>query len=178
MLVLTLVILLGQHADANANIPFTIKAGVGPGNDGTTSSTSGSNNTGSTNKGNDDKTNTTDKSTKPNTNGWVVIEVIDDKAEKTEQVSVEKKNISQVEVTWVEVRTCQRNTTPEELIPLLKEISQTNSNRKVYCTEENGKKIYYISPATEGSTSGSTTTTTNSSEPTTLTLPVLWQIKI
>lgn len=157
---LTIAIAFGLSQEAFANTPVNPGNSAVRGNDG--------NNTGGNEKGN--KTTNVNVSEKE----WVVIEVIEESntAKKEDQVSVEKKNISQVAVTWVEVRSCQKNSTPEELIPILKEISQS-SNRKVYMTEENGKKIYYIAPVAEKQ-EGST----NNSEPDNLTLPLLWQIKI
>lgn len=127
------------------------------------------------NDGNNDKsTETADTKTVTtplNLNGkdWVIIEVIEeDKKPKADQVVVEKKNISQVSVTYVEVRSCQKNATPQELLPILKEIQQNANHRKIYMQEENGKKIWYISPEVP----------TPSASPADLTMPMLWQIKI
>src|SRR3989344_5776121 len=97
---LSITIVFGAQAEANANIPLK---GVGPGNDGSVT--------------NNEVKSGTDKTTKATSvnlaeNEWVVIKVIDENSSKKEdQVVVEKKNISQVAVTWVEVRSCQNNTT-------------------------------------------------------------------
>lgn len=168
VIALSITIVFGSYAEANANAPLkNNNVGVGPGNDGSVT--------------NNETKGGAEKSTKATTvnlaeNEWVVIEVIDENSstKKEDQVVVEKKNISQVAVTWVEVRSCQKNATPEDLVPILKEISQS-SKRRVYLTEEKGKKIYYISPVTEDQSTGTTKT---AEEPNSLNLPVLWQIKI
>ena len=132
------------------------------------------NNDGNTEKSNDPNESKTVNTNKLSLNGkdWVIIEVIEEStpAPKVEtQVVVEKKNISQLSFTKFEVRSCQKNATPAELMPILKEIQQGNGTRKVYMTEENGKKIWYISPEVNDQ---------KSSPPAELNVPMLWQIKI
>ena len=159
---------------------------AGPGNDGT-KTTPGTNNSGGTgNSSNSSASTTTSSTTTTNTtpasstststiesDEWVIIEVVEQPAGSTQtqgQVTVEKKNISQVTVTHVEVKSCQQNTTPVELIPILRDLTN-GSNRHVYVTEENGKKIWYISPEVQQN-QGSTT------DNNTMVMPILFQIKI
>ena len=168
---------------------------AGPGNDGTKTTPGTNTSTGTGNSGNSGSstgsstataststtTSTSTSTTTPassttstiESDEWVIIEVVEQPAGSTQtqgQVTVEKKNISQVTVTHVEVKSCQKNTTPVELIPILRDLTN-GSNRHVYVTEENGKKIWYISPEVQQNQSSSTDNGT-------MVMPILFQIKI
>ncbi|MFN3342169.1 MAG: hypothetical protein ACK40M_05700 [Flavobacteriales bacterium] len=135
--------------------------------------------------GNNDKSTETSTETKTtpvpfnlNSGEWVIIEVIEDNKPQPQpdKVTVERKNISQMTVTKVEVRSCQKNTTPEQLIPILREINQTVNHRRIYMQEENGKKIWYISP--EFKEIPQVNTPAPAAAPAELTVPFIFQIKI
>jgi hypothetical protein len=142
-----------------------------------------------TNNGNNDKNTETTTETKTVTapfnvsgSGWVIIEVIDDKTPQPQpegKVVVERKNISQVPVTKIEVHSCQKNVTPDALVPILREINQSVNHRRIYVQEVNGKTTYYISPEVkENAPAPAPAGSTPAPAPGELTVPFIFQIKI
>ena len=103
---------------------------------------------------------------------WVIVEVIDqeEKADEATVVNIEKKNISQVPVTKIEVRNCKQNGVPDELAPLMQQIP---TGRKVYRSEEEGKTVYYISPVQEPVKEEE-----KDIDPASLSFPLFWNMKI
>jgi hypothetical protein len=109
---------------------------------------------------------------------WVIVELTTDTTSSNQPavINIEKKNISQVPVTRIEVRNCKQNNFPPELAPLMNQISQSPNGRKVYKSEENGKTIYYISPVQDEQ---QTEQQTNEEvDPSSLTFPLFWNMKI